>query len=281
MPAEELLKQGDLRGALDELQQAVRSNPADAALRVFLFQLLSVVGNWERALTQLNVAGDLDSQTLPMVQAYREALRCEALRDAVYAGKRQPLVFGQPERWIALAFEALKLTVAGKLEAAADMRAQAYEDVPETSGTLDGEPFAWVADGDTRVGPFLEAIVNGGYYWVPMHRLSKVEIEEPSDLRDFVWAPAAFTWANGGEAVGFIPSRYPGSLEDTEADFLLCRRTDWRELDEQTFLGVGQRVLMTDTGEHSLLDIRVLELDSDSEDEAEGSDDGGEDAASS
>jgi len=264
MVAEDLLKQGDLDGALKELQNEVRSNPANAELRVFLFQLLAVIGSFERALNQLNVAGDLNSQTFLMVQAYREALRCEALRASVFAGERQPLVFGEPARWIALAFEALKQDARGNHEGAAALRDEAYEDAPETPGRVStnegSQEFAWIADGDTRIGPFVEAVVNGGYYWVPVHRLAKIELEPPSDLRDLVWAPAVFTWANGGSAVGFMPSRYPGTLEDTPPECLLCRRTEWVEQDGNTFFGRGQRVFMTDQGEHSLLDVRSIEI---------------------
>lgn len=61
-------------------QAEVRKAPADAKRRVFLFQLLAVMGDWDRALNQLNVAGELDSGTLAMVSTYREALRCEVLR---------------------------------------------------------------------------------------------------------------------------------------------------------------------------------------------------------
>jgi len=262
MLAEDLLKQGDLQASLDALQDQVRSDPSDATHRVFLFQLLSVMGDWNRALTQLNVAGDLDSQTIPMVQAYREALRCEALRARVYAGDSQPLVFGKPQRWIALALQSLQVAANGNFADASGLREEAYEDAPETAGRINNEGFEWICDGDTRVGPFLEAIVNGGYYWVPFDRLAKVEIDEPTDLRDFVWAPAMFTWANGGEAVGFIPSRYPGTLESTDPAFLLCRSTEWIEQAEDTYYGMGQRLLCTDVGEYSLLDVRTIELES-------------------
>ncbi|MEO0992115.1 MAG: tetratricopeptide repeat protein, partial [Pseudomonadota bacterium] len=50
MRAEELLKEGDLSGALQALQDAVRKAPADAKLRIFLFQLLTVFGDWNRAI---------------------------------------------------------------------------------------------------------------------------------------------------------------------------------------------------------------------------------------
>ena len=55
--AEQSLRNGDPAEALVRLQEDVRANPADAKLRVFLFQLLCVVGQWERALNQLTVEG--------------------------------------------------------------------------------------------------------------------------------------------------------------------------------------------------------------------------------
>ena len=42
--AEQLLAEGNPQGALELLQVRVREKPADAALRVFLFQLLCVLG---------------------------------------------------------------------------------------------------------------------------------------------------------------------------------------------------------------------------------------------
>ena len=46
--AEQTLKGGDPVGALAHLQEQVRAKPADPKLRIFLFQLLCVVGQWER-----------------------------------------------------------------------------------------------------------------------------------------------------------------------------------------------------------------------------------------
>jgi type VI secretion system protein ImpE len=260
--AEGKLKEGDLAGALQALQNDVRSHPADGARRIFLFQLLAVMGDWDRAVTQLNVTGDLETQAIPMVEAYREAVRCEAVREAVFAGKRSPLVFGDPERWIALALESVRLSAAGKHDEAQRLRDEAYEDAAETSGTIDDEPFEWIADADTRIGPFLEAYVSGGYYWVPFSRISKIQFEEPADLRDLVWTPAQFTWANGGQAVGLVPSRYPSTTKSADPACLLCRRTEWQEVAEDSYFGIGQRVLATDAGEYSLLDIRTITFDS-------------------
>src|SRR6187431_1768046 len=112
--AERTLKDGDPLAALARLQEDVRSRPADARLRVFLFQLLCVVGQWERALNQLKVASDLDPIALAMAQTYGDAVRCEAIRNDVFSGRKSPMVFGQPEQWLALLIESLLLAGRGE-----------------------------------------------------------------------------------------------------------------------------------------------------------------------
>ena len=66
--AEEQLRAGDLAGCLSDLQQQVRRSPADPRQRIFLAQLLMVIGDWDRAVAQLEVLGSLDASALPMVQ---------------------------------------------------------------------------------------------------------------------------------------------------------------------------------------------------------------------
>ena len=67
MTAEEAVKAGKLEDALKALQDAIRQSPADAKLRRFLFQLQCVLGNWEKALTQLQVLSELDSESAMLV----------------------------------------------------------------------------------------------------------------------------------------------------------------------------------------------------------------------
>ncbi len=258
--AEHAVKSGDARQALKLLTDQVRSSPQDAKLRVFMFQLLAVLGQWERALNQLQVAGELDASTLPMVQTYREAVHCETLRLQVFAGHKVPMLFGEPEPWVALLIEALLLEGRGEGVAAQRLRTQALEEAPATAGTLDGEAFEWIADADSRLGPTLEAVINGRYYWLPWNRLQQISLEAPVDLRDAVWMPAHFQFSNGGEAVGFIPTRYPDT-ELASGDLLaLSRRTEWRETAAGGYTGLGQRVITTNTAEVALMDVRSVVL---------------------
>jgi len=260
MPATDLLRAGHAKEALAQLEAEVRKEPSNVNHRVFLFQLLAILGAWERAAAQLDVVGQIDAKALPMVQTYQTALSCELLRNRVFEGEKSPLIFGDPEDWIAHLLEALRLTASGNHAEAERMRMSALDRAPATPGQIDGKDFEWIADADSRMGPVCEAILNGKYYWIPFHRLQSVEVEPPADLRDFVWIPAKLTFANGGESVALLPTRYPGS--ETHADDMIrtARRTDWRQVSEGTFLGVGQRMYATDAGEYALMDIRSIQL---------------------
>jgi type VI secretion system protein ImpE len=258
--AQELIASGEPRAALSALEQQVRSHASDAKLRVFLFQLLAVMGQWQRALTQLQVCGELDAGTLAMVGTYREAVQCEAVREAVFAGKTLPHVFGRPQAWVAWLAEALAAEGRGEMAAAATLRAQALEAAPATSGSLNGQTFEWIADGDSRLGPVLEAIINGRYGWVPFDAISQVTIEAPTDLRDIVWSPAQLEFPNGGETVALLPTRYVGSAQSGDGALQLARRTEWLELAPDHFSGLGQRLLATNTQELGLLEVREIVL---------------------
>ena len=260
MSASALFAAGNLAGCLAQLQDEVRRQPADGKLRIFLAQLSMVSGNWERALNQLAVAAELDAGALPMLHAYRAAIQCERLRADVFSGARSPLVFGEPLPWIALLLQALSLQAAGRADHAAALRADALGAARPVAGTLNGASFEWVADADSRLGPVLEVLLNGAYYWIPFERIQQVVIEPPADARDLVWIPAQLTWANGGEALGLIPARYPGSELDGNDAIRLGRKTEWVSLGAEQYAGLGQRVLTSDVAEVGLLEIRELTL---------------------
>ncbi len=260
MSAEELIQAGDLEAALSELQQKVRSQPADFELRVFLFQLMAVLGQWNRALTQLEVIHDLNSEAWPLVHAYREVINCEKHREAVFAGKSKPLVLGEPQQWMALLIEAQQCHARGELDNFEKLKEQAFEQAPASSGKINEEPFDWLADADQRFGPVLEIIFNDQYYWAPLQTIKRLRTEAPSDLRDLVWLPAEVTWANGGQNMVMLPARYP-LLSGVGNEFLLSRKTDWQDQGQGVFEGVGQRLLASDQSDYPLLAVRSIEIE--------------------
>jgi type VI secretion system protein ImpE len=261
MNAQELLQQARIPEALAVLQNEVRARPNDAKLRVFLFQLLVVAGQWERAATQLKVCADLDSSTLLMAQVCGPALAAENLRAEIFAGKRSPLLLGEPEEWISWLLQANRHFAEGQYEAAAELRQKAFDAAPATGGTLNGQPFEWLADADQRFGPMLEAVVDGKYYWVPFSRIREITLEAPKDLRDLVWAPAIVQLSAGAQKVALLPARYPGTEKSTDGAVLLARKTEWTDTGGSA-AGLGQRILATDAVEIPLLEVRKIVLHS-------------------
>ena len=278
MSSIQALKNGDLNSALTHLKAEVRNDPSESKHRIFLFQLLCILGEWDRALTQLNVAGELSNESTSMAETYQEALNCEALRAAVFAGRRAPLLFGEPEPWMAMMFEALKLDCLGSHEEGQALREQALEQAPTVAGKIfphlsdeqkksaaasdisNEIAFEWIADADSRIGPFLEAIVHGKYFWIPFQHIRIMLLEKATDLRDLVWLPARWEWKNGGEAVGFVPTRYAGSERATEDHIRLGWKTTWTETTASTFAGAGQRIFTTDLDEYPLTRISKIEF---------------------
>ena len=117
MNTEELVHAGKLEEALASLQEKVRNSPGDARLRVFLFQLLCVMGSWERALTQLQVLAEMDSGSMLLAQIFWPVLHCEALRLEVFSGSRTPVIFGEPEEWMGWLVQADQLLAKGESRA--------------------------------------------------------------------------------------------------------------------------------------------------------------------
>jgi type VI secretion system protein ImpE len=274
MTPQEHLKAGNPDLALQALQDMVRSDPANAKLRIFLFQLLCVLGDWKRAITQLKLSAEMDEAATMMAKTYREAIICEVFREKVFAGEKEPLIFGEPEEWLALLIQAQKVLAGGNHAEAATLRTRAFDAAPAVSGDVDGQQFDWIADADMRFGPVLEIIVNGRYFWLPFSAIDTLTMDPPVDLRDAVWTAATLKLVNGGEIVALIPTRYPGTASGDDGAARLAHTTTWADVGSDTYVGTGQRLLTTDQGDIALMDIRSLTMDTAGSDAAKATGDG-------
>ena len=258
--AVEHLKAGNLDEAYKALTASIRKSPADSKLRVFLFQLLCIRGEWDRALTQLKVCGEMAPDTMPMVQSYREAIACEMVREKVFAGETAPLVFGEPAQWVALMIQALGPLAQGDAARQQNCARRRLKPRQAKAARQMASRFDWVADADMRLGPMLELVMNGRYYWAPFSTIKRMTFDEPEDLRDRVWTPVEITWVNGGDVVGFVPTRYPGSAASGRAGLMMATETDWVDAGAETYLGLGQRLFATNNDDLALMDLRSISL---------------------
>lgn len=268
MALEDSIREGKLDDALSEFEEQVRQAPADPQRRESLFQLLAVRGDWKLAEKQLEVLRDLDSQAFLMVHGFHAAVRAEAVRAEVFAGRQRPPVIGEPEPWLALLFEALRRLAEGNSAAGVELRNQAFEAAEAQPGSIrtsqdkEARRFAWIADADSRFGPVFEAVINGEYYWVPFGRVRSITIEEPTNVVDCVWTLARIVWANEGNSAALIPTRYPGSEQQADSMLSLSRKTEWIELGDGCEVGLGQRLWATDSEDYPIMDVRELVFDS-------------------
>ncbi len=258
MIVEDHIKAGRLSAALDSLQNQIRANGADARLRLSLCQLLCVMGQWDRARTQLQTLASLGGDEYKTwVDMMGQVVLGEALRREVFAGRTTPTVFGEPATWVAQLIQSL---APGDPAAQAKLREAAFDAAPATAGKINGIEVPWIADADSRLGPILEAIMDGKYYWIPFDRISRMLIEAPTDLRHLVWIPAEVIWITGGKSALHIPVRYPGTELSTDDRLRLSRLTTWDEIGENAFRGLGQRTFAAGEQDFPILDVRTVEL---------------------
>jgi type VI secretion system protein ImpE len=252
------LRYDSLQEAMEHVKENVRSRPADIHERWLLLQIACFMGEWNRALKQLQVCVQIDSEREQTAQVIRGLIRSEALRAEVLAGKNTPgYVIDQPPEWVAALLEALRAASRENIELADAMRTQALSEVPDSPGEIDGAPFAWISDSDTRLGPVCELVVAGRYRWCPFCELSRLRLHAPQGLLDLLWTRVDCTLRDGTVLQAYIPARYPDSENGTDV-IRLARETAWREQGTTGIIGLGQKTWMTDGGDHGLLDLREV-----------------------
>lgn len=236
---------------------SIRATPGDAKHRVYLAQLLMVTGQWERALEQLQTAAQIDAKTVPMAQTYRELIQAEILREQVFNASKAPLCSNSYLPTATLLLEAIQHRAKGDHVRADELQSRAYRQAPAAPINIDQLSAQWLADADSRLGPSCELFINGGYYWLAFSEIQALELSPPEDLRDLVWIPAKITLHNDEEKLAFLPARYPFSYDFNDR-IALAARTEWHELSDNAWAGVGQKMLVSDKYEFALLETRSL-----------------------
>ena len=123
-------------------------------------------------------------------------------------------------------------------------------------------------DGDARLGPVCETIVNGRYFWLPFNAIAEIRFQAPASVTDLVWRHALVRLTDGTEQVCQIPARYPFAADATDA-VKLGRTTDWLQLDEDGTLyeGRGQKAWLSEQSESPLLSLSLVTFATDGADE--------------
>lgn len=242
MGAAELYRDGKLKEAIQALGAEIRDNPTDLRRRTFLFELLCLAGEYERASKHLSLLSSTSPDAEIGAIVYRSALVAERERQNAFEKKQYPTTDSQ---------------VTGKA----------------LSGTLNGRAFHSIEDADPRIGMRFEVFVAGEYVWLPMEYVVSIKLQAPRFLRDTIWCNALidtspqFGEKKFGEVL--IPAIYPLSWQNADDQVKLGRSTEWQD-SEEGGIPVGQRMLVLD-GEEAIpfLEVRELLIDATTEATAE------------
>ena len=224
---------------------------------MFLFQLLAVAGEWDKARTQLATLAQLSPEAQMLSVAYGQAIDAEKLRTRIFAGAAEMPLLHQAD-WAVPLVQAFGHHARGETAEGDAARDAAFDAAPDMPGSFNGEPFDWIADADGRFGPSFEAIINGGYGLVPFDAVASIKSDGPQDLRDTVWYPVTIAFRQGVSTAALLPARYPGSEASSDVAERLGRATNWRDTATGQ-AGFGQHLLTLSSGEdHDLLSLRTL-----------------------
>lgn len=254
-----------LADALTELEGQIKRQPADADLRASFVQLLCLKGNWSRALTQLKSWRALKPQAEPTVNLLEQAISGELKRAQVFSGEAAPRMPGDNWSWAEQMLQALACDHRGEHAQAQSLRAAAFDTAVINPGQLtrqgDDQPhsFDWLIEGDGRLGPLCEIIVNGQYSWLPFSAISELRFQAPASVTDLVWRHTLVRLIDGSEQVCQIPARYPLE-QDADERYCLAALTEWRPLaaDDQQFSGHGQKSWLSADSDFPLLSLETL-----------------------
>jgi type VI secretion system protein ImpE len=243
------------------IEARIRSQPTTAPHRWALFQQLCIVGEWSRAIQQLQVWATLEPGQARTAQMYRDLIRAERWRAKVVEGRERPGVVLASPPWIDALLDAIHHAADGQVEQADTHRDAAFRAAPDVALAAPQGRAAWIVDSDSRFGPVCEVITAGHYRWVPFADLAAWRVSQPTQSVDLVWAPCALTLVDGSIIHGFMPARYPGSETGSDA-VRLGRETVWRDIGRTGVVALGQKTWTTDLGDFSLFELAHAEFGS-------------------
>jgi type VI secretion system protein ImpE len=208
----------------------VRNNPLDLRRRTFLFELLCFAGDYDRAEKHLSILADSSQAAGMGALLYRSALQAERTRQQMFAARTFPM-------------------------------SRKISRHPWSRTGEFGESFS---DADPRIGGALEVFVAGGYTWIDLEHIAKIEIPKPKRLRDLLWTPAIVTTTPEYKAMELgevlIPVISPLSWQQDDDEVRLGRSTIWVEDDTYGDIPLGQKLFVLDGQEIPILELGTTEF---------------------
>ncbi len=265
MEMKDLLNEGQLNRALEQLATEMKSQPQNIDLRYLLAELLCVSGEFERADKQLDIIMTQDPGSAVGVALFRQLIRAEQSRQDFFKSGGIPEFLGKPSVALEARLKACVLNREGETGETVRVLEEVNAVRKPLVGTCNNQHFDDFRDLDDLTSDVLEVLTSTGkYYWVPLSTVSNIEFHKPQKQRDLLWRRAHIEVTQGPDGEVFIPCIYPVSDKaDTNVNeaALLGRSTDWSGDSEGPVRGIGQRSFLVDDDVLGIMEINSLSFE--------------------
>ncbi len=256
--AKELLQQGELTAAIDQIISEVKARPTDTSARIFLFELLCFAGELDRAEKQLDVIATQSASAELGVLAYRNCLKAARERRQLWKEGTPPHFLSEPPPYVDLQLDAIKKTIAGEFSQARELLDQAELQRPDSVCVCDGEELYDWRDLDDFTASILEVIVKDEFVWLPIEQIRTLTIAAPETLRDLLFVPVQVETIDGTLGQFFAFTLYENSSSDNL--IRLGRKTEWEALSEDLARGAGLKMWMLGDDDKTILEVKKIEF---------------------
>jgi len=258
MEARELIRAGKLGEARSQLVAEVKERPANPATRTLLFQVMTLLGEWDKAERHLDVLAAQDVKTEIGVQVYRNLLNMERQRHETFELGRRPSLLPSTPPYLEMVFQLWESLKRRDIDEASELQEKIDVARPGISGQCNGKTFIGFSDTDAYLAPFVEAMVHDRYVWIPVEFIRELLLTPPQTLLDTLWAPAHLTTWEGLTLQCNLPVLYPESYKHAADAIKMGRLTEWVHIGGRFSKGVGQHVFQMGDEDIGLLEIREI-----------------------
>ena len=254
------LDKGNLGAAVDAAVNLVKTNPTNAAGRIFLFELSCFSGDWDRAERQLDVIGHQDPNAMIGAKIYEGNFKAERDRMKYFSDGLSPeFMTGKPP-YVDMLMSANNRLREGNDAEARQILDDVEENRPAFGVSVNGEGFSDFRDYNDLTMCLFEVLFRGSYLWIPYEYIVKIEFAKPKTLRDLYWVQGKVELTNGTNGEMFFPALYTNSWKSTNDQVRLGRMTDWQNAGSDLYVGEGMRLFWLDGKDKSILDIETIEF---------------------
>ena len=257
----QLFHAGQLEDAVAESIKLVKRNPTETNLRFQLAELSCIAGDLDRAERQLETISNQDPNAAVGAALFRQLVRAELARRECFQQGRLPEFIGEPSA-----------SLKSRLRAVAELRSGNRDNLMSLISVEDeGNPSGWTVNGsnvtvlrdlDDLLAPVLEVHTSTGkYFWIHWNQILSLEVHSPKRAIDLLWRQATLSIESGPDGEVYLPAIYPSMDDAKEADqsFRMGRNTDWIDVGEGVVCGKGQKMLLVDEQDLSIMELEKIE----------------------